>query len=150
MPIANCLAGDREVTKPRSLLGDSSMVILFVLTSTLLFPSMTMKLLGKTALVTGAARGIGRGCAMELARAGADVAINDREKTSQAEAVVAEIQGLGRRSVLVEGDAFQRAHARASSSGRSPVWVASTSWSATRPIHDGRISSTTIRRPSPR
>jgi glucose 1-dehydrogenase len=70
---------------------------------------MTMKLLGKTALVTGAARGIGRGCAMELARAGADVAINDREKTSQAEAVVAEIQGLGRRSVLVEGDAFQRA-----------------------------------------
>jgi hypothetical protein len=37
MPIANCLAGDREETKPRSLLGDSSMVILFVLTSTLLF-----------------------------------------------------------------------------------------------------------------
>jgi glucose 1-dehydrogenase len=67
-----------------------------------------MKLLGKTALVTGAARGIGRGCALELARAGADVAVNDRERTAQAEAVVAEIQALGRRSALVESDVFHR------------------------------------------
>jgi glucose 1-dehydrogenase len=67
-----------------------------------------MKLLGKTALVTGAARGIGRGCAIELAKAGADVAANDRERTEQAEAVVAEIQALGRRSALVEGDVFHR------------------------------------------
>src|SRR5262249_2102175 len=67
-----------------------------------------MKLLGKKALVTGAARGIGRGCAVELARAGADVAVNDRGPTTQAEAVVAEIQAMGRRSVLVEGGAFHR------------------------------------------
>jgi glucose 1-dehydrogenase len=67
-----------------------------------------MRLNGKTALVTGAARGIGRGCAVELARAGADVAVNDREPTAQAEAVVAEIQAMGRRSVLVDGDAFHR------------------------------------------
>ena len=67
-----------------------------------------MKLDGKMALVTGAARGIGRGCALELARAGADVAINDRERTAQAESVVDEIQAMGRRAVLVEGDAFQR------------------------------------------
>jgi glucose 1-dehydrogenase len=67
-----------------------------------------MKLLGKTALVTGAARGIGKGCALELARAGADVAINDRERTDRAEAVVAEIQALGRRAALVEGDVFHR------------------------------------------
>jgi glucose 1-dehydrogenase len=65
-----------------------------------------MKLIGKCALVTGAARGIGRGCALELARAGADVAINDRERTPAAEAVVAEIEALGRKAVLVEGDAF--------------------------------------------
>src|SRR5262245_48856138 len=68
-----------------------------------------MKLLGKTALVTGAARGIGRGCALELARAGADVAINDRQRTAQAEATAGEIQTMGRRSVLIEGDVFQRA-----------------------------------------
>jgi glucose 1-dehydrogenase len=67
-----------------------------------------MRLTGKTALVTGAARGIGKGCALELARAGADVAINDRERTEHAEAVVAEIAALGRRAVLVEGDVFRR------------------------------------------
>src|SRR4051812_4958882 len=67
-----------------------------------------MKLLGKKALVTGAARGIGRGCALELARAGADVAINDRERTAQAESVVEEIKALGRQAVLIEGDIFIR------------------------------------------
>ena len=68
-----------------------------------------MKLHGKTALVTGAARGIGRGCALELARAGADVAVNDRTRSPEAEAVIAEIAALGRRAVLVEGDVFERA-----------------------------------------
>jgi glucose 1-dehydrogenase len=68
-----------------------------------------MKLAGKTALVTGAARGIGRGCARELARAGADIAVNDRERGAQAAALVEEIEALGRRAVLVEGDAFDRA-----------------------------------------
>jgi glucose 1-dehydrogenase len=68
-----------------------------------------MKLLGQAALVTGAARGIGRGCAVELARAGADVAVNDRDRSPEAEAVVAEIGSLGRRAVLVEGDVFDRA-----------------------------------------
>ena len=68
-----------------------------------------MKLLGKTALVTGAARGIGRGCALELARAGADVAVNDRDRSPEVEAVAAEIQTLGRRAAVVEGDVFGRA-----------------------------------------
>ena len=68
-----------------------------------------MKLLGKRALVTGGAQGIGRGCALELARAGADVALNDREHTEAAEAVVQEIRGLGRQAVLVVGDAFDHA-----------------------------------------
>ena len=68
-----------------------------------------MNLAGRIALVTGAARGIGRGCAVALARAGADVAINDREHSAEAESVIAEIEALGRRSVLVEGDAFARA-----------------------------------------
>lgn len=58
------------------------------------------------ALVTGAARGIGRGCAVALARAGADVAINDRTETDDLRSVVAEIESLGRRAVVVAGDAF--------------------------------------------
>jgi glucose 1-dehydrogenase len=67
-----------------------------------------MKLSGKKALVTGAARGIGRGCALELARAGADVAVNDRERSAEAQAVVAEARALGRQVFLVEGDVFAR------------------------------------------
>ncbi len=65
-----------------------------------------MKLAGKIALVTGAARGIGRGCALELARAGADVAVNDRERSPAVEAVAEEVRALGRRAAVVPGDAF--------------------------------------------
>src|SRR6187551_3126758 len=68
-----------------------------------------MKLAGRTALVTGAARGIGKGCALMLAAAGADIALNDREATPEAEATLAEIRALGRRAVLIAGDAFARA-----------------------------------------
>src|SRR4051794_19726234 len=67
-----------------------------------------MKLLGKKALVTGAARGIGRGCALELARAGADVAVNDRGRSELAESAAAEIRALGRNAVVVAGDVFAR------------------------------------------
>lgn len=67
-----------------------------------------MKLAGKTALVTGAARGIGRGCALELARAGADIAFNDRQPSPLTESLQAEIESLGRKAVLVAGDAFER------------------------------------------
>ncbi|MGD9644526.1 MAG: SDR family NAD(P)-dependent oxidoreductase [Pirellulales bacterium] len=69
---------------------------------------MQIDLTGKRALVTGAARGIGRGCALELARAGADVAVNDRTDSDDARAVVAEIQRLGRRAWLIAGDVFAR------------------------------------------
>jgi glucose 1-dehydrogenase len=76
-----------------------------------------MKLSGKAALVTGAARGIGRGCALELAKAGADVAVNDRERTPLAESVVVEIESLGRRAILVEGDVFDRASCESVAAG---------------------------------
>ncbi len=68
-----------------------------------------MRLPGKKALVTGAARGIGRGCALELARAGADIALNDKGRSEQGDSAVNEIQALGRVAVLVEGDVFTRA-----------------------------------------
>ncbi len=66
-----------------------------------------MKLKGKVALVTGAARGIGRGCALELARVGADLAVNDRDRTSLG-SVVAEIQSMGRQAIAVDADIFER------------------------------------------
>ncbi len=67
-----------------------------------------MNLIGKKALVTGSAGGIGRGCALELARAGADVVVNDLTASPEAEATVAEIRALGRQSALVAGDVFER------------------------------------------
>lgn len=67
-----------------------------------------MQLQGKTALVTGSGRGIGQGCALALARAGADVVINDRPDSADGEAAAAEIRALGRRSVFVPVDALTR------------------------------------------
>jgi 3-oxoacyl-[acyl-carrier protein] reductase len=58
----------------------------------------------KVALVTGASRGIGAGIAIALARAGADVAVNYRERADAASAVYAEITGLGRKALMVQAD----------------------------------------------
>ena len=52
----------------------------------------------KTALVTGATRGIGRAIARKLASAGCDVVVNYYNSHEQAEALCAEIQGMGRRA----------------------------------------------------
>ncbi|HEX8627457.1 MAG TPA: SDR family NAD(P)-dependent oxidoreductase [Catenuloplanes sp.] len=74
---------------------------------------MTEVLRDRTALVTGASRGIGRGIALGLAAAGADVAVNyhlpptsefGHDNAKDAEAVVAEIEALGRRAIAVEAD----------------------------------------------
>jgi NAD(P)-dependent dehydrogenase (short-subunit alcohol dehydrogenase family) len=59
---------------------------------------------GSIAFVTGSSRGVGRAIAFELARRGADVAVNCTSSVSEAEAVCREIRALGRRAVLVVGD----------------------------------------------
>jgi 3-oxoacyl-[acyl-carrier protein] reductase len=63
-----------------------------------------LDLSGATALVTGAGRGIGRGIALALASAGADVAINDFADEAACAAVVAEVEALGRKGLVVMGD----------------------------------------------
>jgi enoyl-[acyl-carrier protein] reductase III len=59
---------------------------------------------GKVALVTGASRGIGRGIALTLAEAGADVIVHYARKTRMAQEVVEEIQAMGRRAIAVKAN----------------------------------------------
>lgn len=63
-----------------------------------------MRLDGHNALVTGASRGIGRGTAIELAREGANVAINYHSHPDEASEVVSEVQKLGRKAIQIQAD----------------------------------------------
>ncbi|HEY0674871.1 MAG TPA: SDR family oxidoreductase [Immundisolibacter sp.] len=64
----------------------------------------TADLAGRVALVTGAARRTGRGLALALARAGADVVVQYGRSRQEAESAVAEIIALGRRGFAVSAD----------------------------------------------
>lgn len=70
---------------------------------------MTIKpeLKGRFALVTGASRGIGAAVAIALAEAGAAVAVNYRERASEADAVVADITRKGGRAIAIAADVSQ-------------------------------------------
>jgi len=63
---------------------------------------------GRVALVTGAARRIGRSIALKLAAEGADVVVNYRSSKTDAEQLVAEITSGGRRALVWQADVSQR------------------------------------------
>lgn len=95
---------------------------------------------GKVALVTGAARGIGQGCVLELARRGADVVINDRDRLDLAEEVAGEVRGSGRRAVVIPSDVTDRAACAAlvdravTELGRLDIVVANAAFSIRKPF----------------
>jgi len=66
-----------------------------------------LPLAGRTALVTGAARGIGRAVASKLAHAGCDVVLNYYNSHEEAEALCAEFKALGRRALAIKASVSQ-------------------------------------------
>jgi len=65
-----------------------------------------MKLENKIGLVTGAGRGIGKGCALELAHNGADLVINDRPGSPDIASTAKEIRAFGRSCTVIVKDVF--------------------------------------------
>jgi len=104
------------------------------------------KLNGKTALVTGASRGIGRASALALAREGAQVLVHYSTGEKEADAVVAEILGAGGRAEKIGADlgAPDGAHALARSvraviGGRLDILVANAGVSKAATIADTTV-----------
>jgi 3-oxoacyl-[acyl-carrier protein] reductase len=69
---------------------------------------MALPLTGRTALITGASRGIGAAIAIAIAEAGANVAINYRERATEASSVAARVQALGRQALTIAADVSNR------------------------------------------
>jgi 3-oxoacyl-[acyl-carrier protein] reductase len=65
---------------------------------------ISVNLENKTALVTGASRGLGKAVALKLATCGADVAVNYRSSDEAAENVCREIEKMGRKALLCKTD----------------------------------------------
>ena len=65
---------------------------------------MDLGLADKSAIVTGGSVGIGAAIALTLAREGCDVAINYRRHDTEARAVVAQVEALGRAGMAVKAD----------------------------------------------
>jgi len=66
---------------------------------------------GKVAIVTGGTRGIGAEMVRTLALQGADIALNYRKSVDEAAALVAELQGMGRKAIAVQADVSSLADA---------------------------------------
>lgn len=71
-----------------------------------------MRIKGKSALVTGASRGVGAATALMLARAGCDVAVNYNASVTEAKQVVNSCQEAGVRAIALQGDVAEDATCR--------------------------------------
>lgn len=72
-----------------------------------------MELSGKSAIVTGSAVGVGRATALELAKRGANVAVNYSRSEKEAKQTAADVEALGARALLVQADVSQDREVRA-------------------------------------
>src|SRR6059058_2077009 len=82
-----------------------------------------MTLRGKTALVTGGSRGIGRGIALKLADSGAKVAVHYYQKEDQAKATLEKLRALGSDGFLVQADVCKAEEIRRKSRRYKPTLI---------------------------
>lgn len=101
-----------------------------------------MKLAGKTALVTGASRGIGCAIAVEFAREGANVVVNYLDDNEEAEGVANELRGLGPQAMAYRADVGRREQVDAmfdaakNAYDRVDIVVANAAFSIRKPLLD--------------
>lgn len=99
---------------------------------------------GKRVLVTGAGRGIGKGCALEMAKEGAQLVVNDRPGSPDLATTVEELRATGAQVTGLEGDVFQYAGCEATVNraiealGQIDVLVSNPAWGRRKDILDYR------------
>jgi 3-oxoacyl-[acyl-carrier protein] reductase len=74
---------------------------------------ITRELEGKTALVTGAGRGLGKAISFKLAEMGARVAVNDLGETREAEGVINDLKAMGGEAIFTPADVTNNAQVKA-------------------------------------
>lgn len=103
---------------------------------------MNLDLKEKAAVVTGASKGVGKGIALALARAGCDVAVNYHSDEAGGRSTAAEIAALGRRALAVGGHVGRAADVdrllgqAVEAFGRVHIWVNNAGVQTWRPLLD--------------